>query len=95
MAAPTSARRCWKRSAQADGERSTTIIFLTDGLATEGITDTPLLLDAVKQAAPDNVRIFAFGVGDDVDPILLDSLAQNHRGTTTYVRPFREPSMKK
>ncbi len=74
--------------AQADDERSTTIIFLTDGLATEGITDTPLLLDAVKQAAPRNVRIFAFGVGNDVDPVLLDSLTQNHRGTTSYVRPF-------
>jgi Ca-activated chloride channel family protein len=74
--------------AQADDQRSTTIIFLTDGLATEGITETPLLLDAVKQAAPRNVRIFAFGVGNDVDPLLLDSLTQNHRGTTSYVRPF-------
>ena len=26
-------------------------------------------------------------MGDDVDTLLLDSLAQNHRGTTTYVRP--------
>ncbi len=73
----------------ADAERPTTIIFLTDGLATEGITDTPRLLESVQQAMPENVRIFAFGVGDDVDPILLDSLAQNHRGTTTYVRPFQ------
>ncbi|RMG98058.1 MAG: VWA domain-containing protein [Chloroflexi bacterium] len=73
----------------ADPARPTTIIFLTDGLATEGITDTQLLLDAVKQAMPENVRLFAFGVGDDVDTVLLDSLAQNHRGTTTYVRPFQ------
>lgn len=73
--------------AVADAERPTTIIFLTDGLATEGITDTGLLLDTVSQAAPPNVRLFAFGVGDDVDTFLLDSLAQNHRGTTTYVRP--------
>lgn len=73
----------------ADSARPTTILFLTDGLATEGITDTPRLLESVKQAAPANARIFAFGVGDDVDPVLLDSLAQNHRGTTTYVRPFQ------
>ncbi|MFQ5401486.1 MAG: VIT domain-containing protein [Anaerolineae bacterium] len=76
-------------AAQAGRERPTTIIFLTDGLATEGITDTSLLLDAVKEATPDNVRIFAFGVGDDVDTTLLDSLTQNHRGTTTYVRPMQ------
>jgi Ca-activated chloride channel family protein len=72
---------------QVDGKRPTTIIFVTDGLATEGITDTGLLLDAVAAALPDHARIFAFGVGNDVDPDLLDSLAQNHRGTTTYVRP--------
>ncbi len=74
---------------QADRQRPTTIIFLTDGLATEGITDTPLLLESIQQAAPSNVRIFAFGVGNDVDTTLLDSLTQNHRGTTTYVRPFQ------
>jgi Ca-activated chloride channel family protein len=76
--------------AQADDERPTTLIFLTDGLATEGITDTSLLLDTVEQQAADNVRLFAFGVGDDVDTALLDSLTQNHRGTTTYVRPGQD-----
>ncbi len=68
-------------------ERPTTIIFLTDGLATEGITDTALLLENVAAALPANARLFAFGVGDDVDTTLLDTLAQNHRGATTYVRP--------
>ncbi|CUS03506.2 conserved exported protein of unknown function [Candidatus Promineifilum breve] len=74
------------------GERPTTILFLTDGLATEGITDTPLLLQTVGAALrPDfraaNARVFAFGVGDDVDTTLLDTLAAEQRGTTTYVRP--------
>ena len=74
---------------QADSARPTTLIFLTDGLATEGITDTPRLLDAVQQAAPPNVRLFVFGVGDDVDTTLLDGLAQNHRGAAIYVRPLQ------
>lgn len=68
-------------------ERPTTVIFLTDGLATEGITDTPLLLEAVGAAMPDNARVFAFGVGDDVDTVLLDTLVAEQRGATTYVRP--------
>jgi Ca-activated chloride channel homolog len=72
---------------QVDVERPTTIIFMTDGLANAGISHTPLLLEAIEQAAPPNVRLFAFGVGDDVDTGLLDGLANNHRGTTTYVRP--------
>ena len=71
----------------ADAERPLTVIFLTDGLATEGIVETPLLLDAVGEAAPTSTRLFAFGVGNDVDTLLLDSLTRNHRGTTTYVRP--------
>jgi Ca-activated chloride channel family protein len=49
-----------------------------------------LLLEQVKQQTPDNVRVFAFGVGDDVDTLLLDSLTENHGGTTTYVRPGQQ-----
>lgn len=75
---------------QADGERPTTILFLTDGVATEGIIATPRLLATIRQQAPANVRLFAFGVGDDVDTTLLDSLAQNHGGTTSYVRPHQQ-----
>ena len=71
-------------------ERPATIIFLTDGLATEGITDTSLLLDSVAGALPDHARLFAFGVGDDVDTTLLDTLAQDQRGTTMYVRPGQD-----
>ncbi|MFN2136858.1 MAG: VIT domain-containing protein, partial [Candidatus Promineifilaceae bacterium] len=74
-------------AALVDSERPSTIIFLTDGLATEGITDTSLLLQNVAAQMPANARLFAFGVGDDVDTLLLDSLAQAQRGATTYVRP--------
>ena len=71
----------------ADRERPTVILFLTDGLATEGETDTGKILDNVERAAPPNVRIFTFGVGDDVDTFLLDQLYQAFRGAGTYVRP--------
>jgi Ca-activated chloride channel family protein len=71
---------------QVDSDRPTVIIFLTDGMATEGETDAGAILDNVEDEAPDNVRLFAFGVGDDVDTYLLDSLVQAHRGTSTYVR---------
>ena len=36
---------------------------------------------------PRSLRLFAFGVGYDVDTFLLDSLAQEHHGTSTYVLP--------
>jgi len=71
----------------ADQERPTTVIFLTDGLATVGVEDTATILENVDEAAPENVRIFSFGVGDDVDTDLLDQLSIDHGGASTYVRP--------
>jgi Ca-activated chloride channel family protein len=70
----------------ADQERPTTLIFLTDGLATEGVQDTQAILNNVGAAAPKNVRIFCFGVGDDVDTDLLDQLSLDHSGAVAYVR---------
>ena len=67
--------------------RPTMILFLTDGLPTEGEIDTSRIIANVDDAAPENVRLFAFGVGDDVDAILLDTLSGEHHGRTTYVRP--------
>lgn len=70
-----------------DAERPMTILFLTDGLATEGITDTGAILENLTTDAPRNVRIFTFGVGDDVDTFLLDSIVRDFRGAGSYVRP--------
>jgi len=68
-------------------DRPTTMIFLTDGLATVGVEDTGTILENVQDAVPENVRIFSFGVGDDVDTDLLDQLSIDHGGASTYVRP--------
>jgi Ca-activated chloride channel family protein len=68
-------------------ERPTIIIFLTDGLPTEGVVEVDSILENVKEAAKEVVRIFTFGVGDDVNTILLDTMAQEHRGASAYVRP--------
>jgi Ca-activated chloride channel family protein len=71
----------------ADTERPTTILFLTDGLATEGEVDTEDILDNLEEEASPNVRIFTFGVGDDVDTFLLDAIVRDFRGAGSYVRP--------
>jgi Ca-activated chloride channel family protein len=68
-------------------ERPTMLLFLTDGVATEGEQDTSRIIANIADAAPSNVRLFAFGVGDDVDTILLDTLSSEQHGRTTYVRP--------
>lgn len=73
--------------AMADRERPTIVIFLTDGLPTEGTVEADTILENVKEAARGNVRIFPFGVGDDVNTLLLDTMARSHRGASAYVRP--------
>jgi Ca-activated chloride channel family protein len=75
--------------AMADGSaaRPTILIFLTDGLPTAGEVDVDRIIDNVGNAAPENTRIFPFGVGYDVNTLLLDTVAQNHRGASGYVRP--------
>jgi Ca-activated chloride channel family protein len=63
------------------------VIFLTDGLPTEGEVESTVILANVGAASNANVRLFSFGVGDDVDTFLLDSLVQQENGVSTYVRP--------
>ncbi|MFC1960161.1 VIT domain-containing protein [Chloroflexota bacterium] len=70
-----------------DERRSAVILFITDGVPTEGETNIEQILDNFQDRATDNVQLFSFGVGDDVDTFLLDQLANNNRGTSAYVRP--------
>ncbi|MGE5139941.1 MAG: VIT domain-containing protein [Rudaea sp.] len=71
----------------ADKERPTIVVLLTDGLPTAGEVNTERILVNVNRAAGSNVRLFSFGVGDDVNTLLLDSLSEKQRGATGYVRP--------
>jgi Ca-activated chloride channel family protein len=70
-----------------DGERPSTVIFLTDGLPTVGIDDAEGILEVAREAAPARAQLFAFGVGYDVDTVLLDALATRFVGTSHYVTP--------
>ena len=70
-----------------DGERPGTVIFLTDGLATVGIESADGILEVAERAAPERTQLFAFGVGYDVDTVLLDALASTFTGSSHYVTP--------
>ncbi len=73
--------------AMAKGERPEFVLFLTDGLPTAGVTDIERIIADVDKAAGPNVRLFTFGVGYDVNTLLLDSISQSHRGASSYVEP--------
>lgn len=73
--------------ADADPTRPTILIFLTDGLPTAGVTEEDRIIADVTDAAAKSARVFTFGVGYDVNTILLDTLARELRGASDYVRP--------
>jgi Ca-activated chloride channel homolog len=62
------------------------VVFLTDGMPTNGET-RPDRIVAMAEAKRRRARVFAFGVGYDVNTNLLDALSEAARGTTHYVRP--------
>jgi len=80
-------RALLEAASMMNSERPSIVIFLTDGLPTEGVTDSEAILAGLGRAASANLRLFAFGVGYDVDTYLLDSLAQGHHGASSYVTP--------
>ncbi|MEI2691877.1 MAG: VIT domain-containing protein [Anaerolineae bacterium] len=73
--------------AQVDPARSTVIVFLTDGLPTVGEIEPQRIMANVRQAIGPNVQLFSFGVGYDVDTVLLDTISQENRGASAYVQP--------
>lgn len=71
----------------SEKERPAYILFLTDGLPTIGERDVQTILKHTKTWNTQNSRVFAFGVGYDVNTALLDELSQNNKGLSTYVKP--------
>jgi Ca-activated chloride channel family protein len=74
-------------SFRSNDGRALTVVFLTDGQPTIGITEPKAILALAKPQDVEPTRLFLFGVGDDVNAPLLDQLADQTRGSTTYVRP--------
>ncbi len=67
-------------------QRLPVVIFLTDGLPSVGEQSPEQLADRAERSAG-RARVFAFGVGHDVNTHLLDRLSEAGRGSTEYVEP--------
>ncbi len=84
-----------------DRERPAFVVFVTDGLPTAGEVDPERILEMVADhnrggwrgglrgglRGGQGARIFTFGVGYDVNAVLLDLLAEENAGRPAYVRP--------
>jgi len=69
------------------GSDHATIIFLTDGLPTSGVTDEGEIRRNVKKVNRAGLRLYTFGVGYDVNTRLLDGLAKENAAFADYIAP--------
>lgn len=74
----------------SDASRPTYVVFLTDGLPTAGEKNEMCIAANAASANRAKARLFAFGVGFDLNARLLDRLATENFGTTEFVRPNQD-----
>jgi uncharacterized protein YegL len=65
---------------QSSSDRVPIIVFLTDGLPTEGVTGTDQIRQNILDANTKGVRIYSLGFGNDVDFEFLRALALENKG---------------
>ncbi|MFP6588490.1 MAG: VIT domain-containing protein [Pirellulaceae bacterium] len=70
-----------------DDETPNYVVFLTDGIPTVGETNIARIVDNAAKANSVRARVCCFGVGYDVNSLLLDKLARTGYGQSVYVRP--------
>jgi len=70
------------------------ILFLTDGLPTTGITTESAICQMAREENKHNRRIFALGVGADVNSPLLSAVAAESRAVPTFILPTEDVELK-
>ncbi len=75
---------------EAKPDRLPMVVFVTDGLPTVGEVDATRILDATTKGNLAKARLFTFGVGYDVNTVLLDRLAEDNAAESDYVAPQQD-----
>jgi len=75
---------------KTSSDRVPIIVFLTDGLPTEGVTSTYKIREDVLAANTQGVRIYSLGFGDDVDFEFLRALALENKGFALKIAVNRD-----
>jgi len=66
------------------------LVFLTDGLPTVGTRKAQEILRHATEKNHHGARVFAWGVGYDLNAALLNDLADQGRGVASYVEPGQD-----
>lgn len=75
-------------------ERPQIVVLITDGQPTVGETKAQRIMGNVKESNSVRARVFTFGVGYDVNTVLLDGLANDNRGSVEYIEPNEDIEIK-
>ncbi|MBA4125079.1 MAG: VWA domain-containing protein [Acidobacteria bacterium] len=70
------------------------LVFMTDGNPTVGESNAEKIIANVKNAKTEDIRLFTFGVGYDVNTQLLDKIASENSGASDYVAPKEDIEIK-
>ncbi|MCY7345190.1 MAG: VIT and VWA domain-containing protein [Pyrinomonadaceae bacterium] len=70
-----------------NSDRPKMLVFMTDGLPTVGESNVEKIIANANAIRVENLRLFTFGVGYDVNTRLLDRLAAENSGAADYVEP--------
>lgn len=77
-----------KRQFDVSSDRPKILVFLTDGQPTVGETSAEKIIKNFADSRNvSGLRMFVFGVGYDVNTILLDKLASENSGLADYIEP--------
>lgn len=75
-------------------DRPKMLVFMTDGLPTVGESNVEKIINNAKEIKVNGLRLFTFGVGYDVNTVLLDKLAAENNGAADYVEPKEDLEVK-
>jgi len=67
--------------------RPLSIVFITDGLPTVGETNIGKIINNVSDKNSNKIKVFTFGVGYDVNTVLLDKIASTNFAVPDYIEP--------
>jgi Ca-activated chloride channel family protein len=75
-------------------DRPKMLVFMTDGLPTVGESNVEKIVENARQIKVEDLRLFTFGVGYDVNTRLLDKLASENSGVADYIEPKEDLEVK-
>ncbi|RLC47263.1 MAG: trypsin, partial [Candidatus Cloacimonadota bacterium] len=79
---------------ESSPDRPHMVIFMTDGKPTIGEKDEDKLIEKIKRTNKNNIRIFTFGIGNEINTHLLDKITELTKATRSYISPEEDIEIK-